>query len=554
MRFCIPCTGLGGAQGRDDEEEKPLRDSREAGPSPVASAWAKQDNRLVHGPIFLLKERIQCFFEGGKACKKEDPYAQKGENAVRGIHSNWVGDAIVAAARPQQPIIEREESLKDLLSKNVRAVFNLQEIGEHAHCGSGVLKHTGFSYDPDYFMKAGISVYTFPSVDMHSPGMGSTLNVVQVMDFHIKRKEAVLVHCHAGLGRTGTAIACYFVFAEMMSPKEAIALVRKHRPKSVETRSQIELVNNFARFLDTQCKHFPLSHIKEELGRTLETVKAKLSGKEKERALAHAGKLSDRIDKIAVRRERTWGSGASPPKKSFEAALHGQETLLHGAGRKHHPQVLWKLSQALCRLRRSQEEKESIADEAARIVSGLLSEETRFISLEVLDIEVDIHCSKWQGCEFVSLSQALQLIDEWLKSIRTDGFDPESTERLLTESLSSRRGSKKALLDRYQRQHALTIYALAVTAGLLIGTAQDGGVLTVESEERSESTHAILEWMVTRLLSEEGGGDAVTDISKTGERVKLSELILKLSSRVVPNFSAVEAVACCDEVVLRAGG
>ena len=112
---------------------------------------------LNHNPFFILKERIQCLFEGGKRCRKEDPRAQKGENAVRGLHSNWVGTRILASARPQQPIVQREGTLKDLLSKNVKGIINLQEVGEHAGCGSGILKHTGFSYDPDYFMQVGCS-------------------------------------------------------------------------------------------------------------------------------------------------------------------------------------------------------------------------------------------------------------------------------------------------------------------------------------------------------------------------------------------------------------
>ena len=184
---------------------------------------------MRHGPFFLLKERIQCLCEGGRNCKKEDPKANKGRNAVRGIHSSWIGSHIIAAARPQQHIIESEDTLSDFRSKNVKGIINLQEMGEHSNCGSGVLKKSGFSYDPDYFMEAGVCVYNFPAVDMNSPGMTSTLNTVQIIDFHVRRKEVVLVHCHAGLGRTGTMIACYFVFAKGMPPADAISLVRKSR-------------------------------------------------------------------------------------------------------------------------------------------------------------------------------------------------------------------------------------------------------------------------------------------------------------------------------------
>ena len=239
----------------------------------ATSAWARQDNSLSHGLFFLLKERFQCLFDGGAKCKKEDPRANKGGNAIEGIHSNWVGTSIVAAARPQQSIIEREGTLEDMISKNVKGIVNLQEIGEHAACGSGILEVSGFSYDPEYFMRAGIAVYNFPGVDMKSPRVDSTLNAVQVIDFHLKRNEAVLVHCHAGLGRTGTTIASYYVFSEGIDPDDAIRRVRECRPRALQTKAQANFVHSFSRFLDKQYKSFPLRGIREEVDRVVEATK-----------------------------------------------------------------------------------------------------------------------------------------------------------------------------------------------------------------------------------------------------------------------------------------
>lgn len=35
----------------------------------------------------------------------------------------------------------------------INSVFNLQEPGEHATCGPGIIKHSGFSYTPEIFME-----------------------------------------------------------------------------------------------------------------------------------------------------------------------------------------------------------------------------------------------------------------------------------------------------------------------------------------------------------------------------------------------------------------
>ncbi|MGH7575609.1 MAG: dual specificity protein phosphatase family protein [Longimicrobiales bacterium] len=56
----------------------------------------------------------------------------------------------------------------------------------------------------------------------------------------------VAVHCAAGLGRTGTLLACYLT-RDGLPPEAAIAAVRAARPGSVETADQIAAVTAFAR-------------------------------------------------------------------------------------------------------------------------------------------------------------------------------------------------------------------------------------------------------------------------------------------------------------------
>jgi atypical dual specificity phosphatase len=58
--------------------------------------------------------------------------------------------------------------------------------------------------------------------------------------------KTVLVHCLAGIGRTGSSIAAYMIFYQGKTAKEAIEELRAIRPGSVE-RAQEEAVYEFER-------------------------------------------------------------------------------------------------------------------------------------------------------------------------------------------------------------------------------------------------------------------------------------------------------------------
>ena len=163
-------------------------------------------------------------------------------------------------------------------------------------------------------------MYNFPSVDMKSPAMESTLNTVQVIDSHVKRGEVVLVHCHAGLGRTGTAIASYFIYADGMRPVDAIELVRRHRPKSVETPSQVQLVNRFANFLARQPKPLPLAQIQRQLDKSVGAGRPMGKGED----AIHAEKISSRIRALERVYEGAWkGEFRRECHQDFESTLGG---------------------------------------------------------------------------------------------------------------------------------------------------------------------------------------------------------------------------------------
>jgi protein tyrosine phosphatase domain-containing protein 1 len=96
-----------------------------------------------------------------------------------GLHSSWVNESIVAMARPWESKLVGG-ALQELQRLNFGMVLNLQEIGEHAHCGAGILASSGFSYNPETLMAAGIGYYHMCWPDMSTPSLDAITRVVQV--------------------------------------------------------------------------------------------------------------------------------------------------------------------------------------------------------------------------------------------------------------------------------------------------------------------------------------------------------------------------------------
>jgi protein tyrosine phosphatase domain-containing protein 1 len=95
---------------------------------------------------------FQCHFCGGETCKHEDFTKTTGKIAIHGLHSNFVTDNIIASQRLSSRLIKQYNIYEQFKALKVYAVVNLQERGEHPHCGDGILDESGFSYLPEELM------------------------------------------------------------------------------------------------------------------------------------------------------------------------------------------------------------------------------------------------------------------------------------------------------------------------------------------------------------------------------------------------------------------
>lgn len=146
-------------------------------------------------------------------------------------HFSWlVENKLAALSYP-----ESEDAFTILRKIGIRALLNLAEVplpGE-------ILK------------KVGILTEHIPIVGFTAPTHHQVEQALAMIHFWMDRNMSVAVHCDAGLGRTGTILACYLV-GQGISADHAITTIREWRPGSIEIPEQEAAVYEYESFLTTQ--------------------------------------------------------------------------------------------------------------------------------------------------------------------------------------------------------------------------------------------------------------------------------------------------------------
>lgn len=127
------------------------------------------------------------------------------------------------------------EDLSYLHNQGVRAVIRMEE--------RTIAADTGYQIDlVDMFE---------PVPDFTPPQLEQIQRMVEFIDDQLKDKRPVAVSCYAGIGRTGTVLACYLVHRGE-DPGEAIFKIRELRRGSIQTPEQEEVVYRYASWAKPQ--------------------------------------------------------------------------------------------------------------------------------------------------------------------------------------------------------------------------------------------------------------------------------------------------------------
>jgi atypical dual specificity phosphatase len=104
---------------------------------------------------------------------------------------------------------------------------------------------TRTSVDSSVLRQHGLAHISSPITDMEAPTIEQAKALCVRIAELIQQGEVIAVHCRAGLGRTGTVLACHLIW-DGKSALDALEAVRRVEPKWVQSETQVAFLDEFA--------------------------------------------------------------------------------------------------------------------------------------------------------------------------------------------------------------------------------------------------------------------------------------------------------------------
>ena len=231
-------------------------------PTPNVNEEIKIRNRSTKNKIitnnnynFSLEHILLCQSICRKKCKLEDYTFRKIPTPIEGLNCDKIDNFLFASQRLTNRVINKFDLINKLKELNVGLIVNCEMKGEHPLCGDTYkdnLDICGFAYSVSLLEKNGIDVLLCGWKDLKIPeSFAHLIKIIKKMYYYInKLNKKIIVHCHAGFGRTAIVLACYNIFTKKINAEKARELIRKGgRSQCLGSNIQFIYCKEFAEYM-----------------------------------------------------------------------------------------------------------------------------------------------------------------------------------------------------------------------------------------------------------------------------------------------------------------
>jgi len=219
--------------------------------------------KIKENDYFILHHYFLCDSKCRPKCKYEDYKKKKfPKTPIKGLNCDKIDDYLFASQRLTNKLIKKYDLVNKFKELNLGLIVNCEEKYEHPCCGTPYddgLDENGFAYSTIELEKNGVHVIFCGWADFIAPD--SYMHMIKVLKkiyYYIHTlKKKILVHCHAGLGRTALALACYKIYEQKLDAEKARKEIRKgSRMMCLSGGKLFEYVQEFAEYFKNARENF----------------------------------------------------------------------------------------------------------------------------------------------------------------------------------------------------------------------------------------------------------------------------------------------------------
>jgi len=140
---------------------------------------------------------------------------------------HWIiGGVLAGMAQPGSSFSEPLDDLRELKQNGFSVIVSLTEK----------------AFPLEALLASGLAPFHIPIDDFKAPTIEQAERFCSLVRRMEEQRRPVVVHCYAGLGRTGTMAAVYLMMRSRLSVKEALDELHEIEPGYIQSREQEEFL------------------------------------------------------------------------------------------------------------------------------------------------------------------------------------------------------------------------------------------------------------------------------------------------------------------------